>query len=204
MASTPRRSDQTNGSSHQPQPSSASISAPSSTLNLHNRGQSRESELSERAESTTSYHVETSNGGLKLKIRRQDIPPVTPVVLHQRKESIDEAETSRKAQESEPVQQDAWDDYCYSCNEGCDDISGDLGCCATCPKVFHQHCHIPQCTVPMQELPDDWKCAMCLHSTPLEECTNVVDENTKVVSITSLKSRTCQASIIRKLIKIIF
>lgn len=48
---------------------------------------------------------------------------------------------------------DTWDDYCFVCNQGCDDTTGDLGCCALCPHVFHNTCHIPEICEQMSELP---------------------------------------------------
>lgn len=56
-------------------------------------------------------------------------------------------------QNSEESPQDQWDDYCYVCNQGCDDESGVLGCCNKCPHVFHNMCHIPTIPVKMNELP---------------------------------------------------
>jgi hypothetical protein len=90
---------------------------------------------------------------------------------------------------------DAWDDFCYICNgnffhlkkhfrflEGCDDKSGDLGCCASCPRVFHQFCHIPICNKPMQELPDDWICGLCIRLEPIREPIEGFPEQAKLVS----------------------
>lgn len=54
---------------------------------------------------------------------------------------------------NEENQQDQWDDYCYVCNQGCDDESGVLGCCNKCPHVFHNMCHIPSIPIKMDELP---------------------------------------------------
>lgn len=48
---------------------------------------------------------------------------------------------------------DEWDDYCFYCNQGCDDETGELGCCATCPHVFHNQCHVPKIHMPMGDLP---------------------------------------------------
>jgi hypothetical protein len=68
------------------------------------------------------------------------------------------------AQTSEP---DNWDDYCFVCNQGCDDETGELGCCAGCPHVFHNQCHVPRIHEKMANLPDDWKCTLCTPCEPL-------------------------------------
>lgn len=46
-----------------------------------------------------------------------------------------------------------WDDYCYVCQQGCDETTGSLGCCAKCPRVFHNSCHIPAIKEKMESLP---------------------------------------------------
>lgn len=38
---------------------------------------------------------------------------------------------------------DAWDDYCFVCKEGCDANTGELICCAACSHVYHSGCHVP-------------------------------------------------------------
>lgn len=46
-----------------------------------------------------------------------------------------------------------WDDYCYVCGNGCDEKSGELGCCDKCPRVFHNICHVPMIETSMEDTP---------------------------------------------------
>nr|CAD2172907.1 unnamed protein product [Meloidogyne enterolobii] len=62
---------------------------------------------------------------------------------------------------------DFWDDYCYVCSQGCDETTGSLGCCESCPRVFHSHCHVPRIRGAMEDLPDDWRCSVCVECEPL-------------------------------------
>uniref|UniRef100_A0A915MTM9 PHD-type domain-containing protein n=1 Tax=Meloidogyne javanica TaxID=6303 RepID=A0A915MTM9_MELJA len=62
---------------------------------------------------------------------------------------------------------DFWDDYCYVCSQGCDETTGSLGCCESCPRVFHSHCHVPRIKGAMEDLPDDWRCSVCVECEPL-------------------------------------
>ncbi|CAG9535238.1 unnamed protein product [Cercopithifilaria johnstoni] len=62
-----------------------------------------------------------------------------------------------------------WDDYCYVCQQGCDEKTGSLGCCARCPRVFHNICHIPAIKEQMENLPDEWACSLCTEAEPLHE-----------------------------------
>uniref|UniRef100_A0A1I8EZM2 E3 ubiquitin-protein ligase TRIM33 n=1 Tax=Wuchereria bancrofti TaxID=6293 RepID=A0A1I8EZM2_WUCBA len=62
-----------------------------------------------------------------------------------------------------------WDDYCYVCQQGCDEKTGSLGCCARCPRVFHNICHIPAIKEQMENLPDEWACSLCIEAEPLHE-----------------------------------
>ncbi|KAI1696157.1 bromodomain-containing protein [Ditylenchus destructor] len=62
---------------------------------------------------------------------------------------------------------DNWDDYCYVCNQGCDEYTGELGCCSQCPHVYHNICHVPGIRKQMVELPDDWRCSICEPCEPL-------------------------------------
>ncbi|VBB27793.1 unnamed protein product [Acanthocheilonema viteae] len=71
-----------------------------------------------------------------------------------------------------------WDDYCYVCQQGCDEKTGSLGCCARCPRVFHNICHIPAIKELMENLPyvfveviewDEWACSLCTEAEPLHE-----------------------------------
>lgn len=69
-------------------------------------------------------------------------------------ESADEDITNKNnILENNNREPDSWDDYCYICNQGCDDTTGDLGCCSKCSRVFHNVCHIPKIFGQMSELP---------------------------------------------------
>jgi hypothetical protein len=61
-----------------------------------------------------------------------------------------------------------WEDYCFVCQQGCDERSGvesmiagqtiagyfqNLGCCAVCPHVYHNICHVPAIATQMEDLP---------------------------------------------------
>ncbi|KAL7075295.1 hypothetical protein ACQ4LE_005879 [Meloidogyne hapla] len=75
-----------------------------------------------------------------------------------------------KAEESSaPTGDDFWDDYCYVCSQGCDETTGSLGCCESCPKVFHAQCHVPRILGLMEDLPDDWRCSVCVECEPLTQ-----------------------------------
>ncbi|CAD5221582.1 unnamed protein product [Bursaphelenchus xylophilus] len=141
------------------------------------REKSHDSHMSDKSGTSAGRYraVPDTSGGLKIRIRREEVEP-TPVI-----EPFidDEGETSRKAAVPD-APQDEWDDYCYSCNEGCDDISGELGCCSTCPRVFHQFCHIPRCSAPMAQLPDDWRCSMCQPMLPITERQDRMTPNIKL------------------------
>ncbi|CAD5215634.1 unnamed protein product [Bursaphelenchus okinawaensis] len=151
-----------------------------------NRSGREKSHDSHKSDKSGRYRAVPSVG-LKIRIRREEVEP-TPVneepfeALQGPSDDVD-GEKSRKAQTTES-QQDEWDDYCYSCNEGCDDISGDLGCCSSCPKVFHQLCHSPRCTVPMAQLPDEWRCSIC---TPLDPITEWSEYMTPAISLACSK-----------------
>lgn len=69
-------------------------------------------------------------------------------------------QTSSSKNNSSPVEtngkqrgDDLWDDYCYVCSQGCDETTGSLGCCESCPKVFHPKCHVPAINGAMEDLP---------------------------------------------------
>ncbi|KAH7701507.1 Bromodomain containing protein, partial [Aphelenchoides avenae] len=86
--------------------------------------------------------------------------------------NANKADGDSDASETVPVtvgipSDDAWDDYCFVCKEGCDDNTGDLGCCAGCSHVYHNGCHVPRITESMKNLPDDWKCSLCQQFVPL-------------------------------------
>lgn len=53
------------------------------------------------------------------------------------------------------------------CSDG-----GELMCCDKCPKVFHQHCHIPM----VSTLPDEtepWQCMLCYNLNDMPLGTNL-------------------------------
>ncbi|VDN57878.1 unnamed protein product [Dracunculus medinensis] len=76
-----------------------------------------------------------------------------------------------------------WDDYCYVCQQGCDETTGSLGCCAKCPRVFHNSCHIPAIKEKMESLPDDWACSLCLYAEPMTEQKEKMGPNERLVKI---------------------
>uniref|UniRef100_A0A915PWM5 E3 ubiquitin-protein ligase TRIM33 n=1 Tax=Setaria digitata TaxID=48799 RepID=A0A915PWM5_9BILA len=86
-----------------------------------------------------------------------------------------EAESSADNDESR------WDDYCYVCQQGCDEKTGSLGCCARCPRVFHNICHIPAIKEQMENLPDEWACSLCTEAEPLHENTGTVGQRERVL-----------------------
>ncbi|VDK49450.1 unnamed protein product [Anisakis simplex] len=74
-----------------------------------------------------------------------------------------------------------WDDYCYVCQQGCDERSGSLGCCAKCPRVYHNYCHIPPIKQPMESLPDEWACSSCMTAAPLIENSGVMGSRERLL-----------------------
>ncbi|KAL3097816.1 hypothetical protein niasHS_000551 [Heterodera schachtii] len=76
---------------------------------------------------------------------------------------------------------DWWDDYCYVCSQGCDETTGSLGCCDTCPKVFHAKCHVPMIKKTMEELPNGWQCTLCLPCDPLSQISQSFGEREKLL-----------------------
>uniref|UniRef100_A0A914I873 Transcription intermediary factor 1-alpha n=1 Tax=Globodera rostochiensis TaxID=31243 RepID=A0A914I873_GLORO len=76
---------------------------------------------------------------------------------------------------------DMWDDYCYVCSQGCDETTGSLGCCETCPKVFHAKCHVPIIYGVMEDLPDDWQCTLCLLCDPLSQISQLFGKREKLL-----------------------
>ncbi|KAH7694718.1 Bromodomain containing protein, partial [Aphelenchoides avenae] len=63
------------------------------------------------------------------------------------------AATEQEEEGDENEETDAWDDYCFVCNQGCDEDTGELGCCAGCPRVYHNQCHVPRIHDKMANLP---------------------------------------------------
>ena len=100
---------------------------------------------------------------------------------------------------------DMWDDYCYVCSQGCDETTGSLGCCESCPRVFHTRCHVPKILGLMEDLPlvlvfyifwinliikliflilrDDWRCSICLNCEPLTQQTQEFGGREQLVGI---------------------
>uniref|UniRef100_F1KU59 Transcription intermediary factor 1-alpha n=2 Tax=Ascaris suum TaxID=6253 RepID=F1KU59_ASCSU len=74
-----------------------------------------------------------------------------------------------------------WDDYCYVCQQGCDEKTGSLGCCARCPRVYHNCCHIPSIKQPMESLPDEWACSLCMPAEPLHEDSGVMGHRERLL-----------------------
>uniref|UniRef100_A0A158Q814 PHD-type domain-containing protein n=1 Tax=Elaeophora elaphi TaxID=1147741 RepID=A0A158Q814_9BILA len=74
-----------------------------------------------------------------------------------------------------------WDDYCYVCQQGCDAKTGSLGCCARCPRVFHNICHIPAIKKQMEKLPDEWACSLCTEAEPLHENTGTMGQRERLL-----------------------
>uniref|UniRef100_A0AC34FEU3 Uncharacterized protein n=1 Tax=Panagrolaimus sp. ES5 TaxID=591445 RepID=A0AC34FEU3_9BILA len=105
------------------------------------------------------------NPPLKLKLRRN--PPSTSM--------------SPEKEEKKPAKIEDWDDYCFVCSNGCDEISGELVCCETCPKVYHNVCHIPMINGNVKDLPDDWRCTRCKDVQPITEVSEQFTEREKIV-----------------------
>lgn len=92
------------------------------------------------AASTSNATPSSVNPPIKLTLRRN--PPGASV-------STDSSEKEGKR----PTKIEDWDDYCFVCNQGCDATSGDLVCCETCPRVYHNVCHIPAINGDVKDLP---------------------------------------------------
>uniref|UniRef100_A0A1I7V8G2 E3 ubiquitin-protein ligase TRIM33 n=2 Tax=Loa loa TaxID=7209 RepID=A0A1I7V8G2_LOALO len=74
-----------------------------------------------------------------------------------------------------------WDDYCYVCQQGCDEKTGSLGCCARCPRVFHNICHIPTIKEQMENLPDEWACSLCTEAEALHENAGTIGQRERLL-----------------------
>ncbi|KAI6214985.1 hypothetical protein M3Y94_00332400 [Aphelenchoides besseyi] len=177
-----------NGSISQQNSPAASISL--SKKHKRHRTDEYQQPSSSKLTSGVHYVSASSSSPLKLRIRLEnnenkprvlsvveaeaepvmaDAVPLQNVVLSK---SDDEDELTNGRQMS-----DGWEDYCATCFEGCDVVSGSLGCCATCPKVFHRLCHIPTIDRPMEELPDDWQCGACVPVEPIRETIDHLNNN---------------------------
>lgn len=75
------------------------------------------------------------------------------------------------------------EDWCAVCSDG-----GELMCCDKCPKVFHQHCHIPIIN-PFPDENEPWQCMLCynFNEMPLGERTKPYTITVKVDESTSYK-----------------
>ena len=75
------------------------------------------------------------------------------------------------------------EDWCAVCSDG-----GELMCCDKCPKVFHQHCHIPIIN-PFPDENEPWQCMLCynFNDMPLGERTKPYTITVKVDAKTSYK-----------------
>ncbi|MFH4975798.1 hypothetical protein AB6A40_002507 [Gnathostoma spinigerum] len=91
--------------------------------------------------------------------------------------------TSCSAEDTAAANSDAsrWDDYCYVCQQGCDDITGSLGCCAVCPRVYHNSCHIPAIKDLMENLPDDWKCSLCVEAESMASDRDLMESYERLI-----------------------
>jgi hypothetical protein len=110
-------------------------------------------------------------------------PPINPPIkltLRRNPPSTSMSQSPEK-EEKKPTKSDDWDDYCFVCSNGCDEISGDLVCCETCPKVYHNVCHIPMINGDVKDLPDDWRCTRCKNVQPITEPSEQFTEREKMV-----------------------
>lgn len=97
----------------------------------------------------------SSNGNSHSHVTPIASPPVNPPIkltLRRNPPSTSKSQSPEK-EEKKPIKIDDWDDYCFVCNQGCDEISGELVCCETCPKVYHNVCHIPLINGDVKDLP---------------------------------------------------
>ncbi|KAE9554589.1 hypothetical protein FO519_002228 [Halicephalobus sp. NKZ332] len=103
-------------------------------------------------------------------------PPLPPIKLTLKRNTLNS--TVEESQEKSSTQRtDEWDDYCFVCNQGCDEYSGELVCCESCPKVYHNICHIPKIRTNVKDLPDDWRCTRCQRISPLQGLSNEFSEH---------------------------
>uniref|UniRef100_A0A8R1TTV4 E3 ubiquitin-protein ligase TRIM33 n=1 Tax=Onchocerca volvulus TaxID=6282 RepID=A0A8R1TTV4_ONCVO len=86
-----------------------------------------------------------------------------------------------QANDSADNDESRWDDYCYVCQQGCDEKTGSLGCCARCPRVFHNICHIPAIKEQMENLPDEWACSLCAEAEPLHENSGTIGQRERLL-----------------------
>ncbi|KHN79440.1 E3 ubiquitin-protein ligase TRIM33 [Toxocara canis] len=91
------------------------------------------------------------------------------------------ASTTVSNTNGENADESKWDDYCYVCQQGCDEKTGSLGCCARCPHVYHNYCHVPPIKQPMESLPDEWACSLCMPAEPLHEDSGVMGSRERLL-----------------------
>ncbi|TMS36594.1 hypothetical protein L596_003725 [Steinernema carpocapsae] len=127
-----------------------------------------------------SSDATTSNGpSLVVRLWRNesstDTPPpalsTTPRATTDHEDSSDEdaqgsnriANASQNKEKKNDRTAESWEDYCYVCGEGTEEGNDydALGCCDSCPRVFHGYCHLPRITQKFTDLPDDWRCNFC-------------------------------------------
>lgn len=115
-----------------------------------------------RAISPVKDSVSGEKTSLKMKFCRDALNSTIQLVdVHENVAENAEEESNENTEEL------SWEDYCYVCQQGCDEKSGSLGCCAKCPRVYHNFCHVPAIREKMETLPDEWECSLCAPSEPL-------------------------------------
>uniref|UniRef100_A0A914C6R4 Uncharacterized protein n=1 Tax=Acrobeloides nanus TaxID=290746 RepID=A0A914C6R4_9BILA len=160
-----------------PKPSTPVSDIPLVKLVRDNTG-AMKATLQPRFPETASSNASTSSEKSNTDARRATTNGMSEKTETRKDSSSSKNETgiSKKADENlktkddergKPINPEDWDDYCYVCNQGCDEKTGDLGCCSTCPRVFHNQCHIPIIEAAMADLPDDWQCSVCLEASPM-------------------------------------
>uniref|UniRef100_A0A2R8MEX0 SP100 nuclear antigen n=1 Tax=Callithrix jacchus TaxID=9483 RepID=A0A2R8MEX0_CALJA len=114
----------------------------------------REFEIEGGYEASKNWKLSIRCGGYTLKSlmeqRRLPEPPTT------RKKRILK---SRNNTLVDPCPENS--NICKVCNKG-----GTLFCCDTCPRSFHEHCHIP----PVEAEKDPWSCIFCRIKAIQERC----------------------------------
>ncbi|XP_054113997.1 nuclear autoantigen Sp-100 isoform X17 [Callithrix jacchus] len=115
----------------------------------------REFEIEGGYEASKNWKLSIRCGGYTLKSlmeqRRLPEPPTT-----RKKQRILK---SRNNTLVDPCPENS--NICKVCNKG-----GTLFCCDTCPRSFHEHCHIP----PVEAEKDPWSCIFCRIKAIQERC----------------------------------
>uniref|UniRef100_A0A2K5EBT9 SP100 nuclear antigen n=1 Tax=Aotus nancymaae TaxID=37293 RepID=A0A2K5EBT9_AOTNA len=114
----------------------------------------REFEIEGGREASKNWKLSIRCGGYTLKFlmekRRLPEPPTT------RKKRILKSHNNTLA---DPCPKNS--NICTVCNKG-----GTLFCCDTCPRSFHEHCHIPL----VEAKKDPWSCIFCRMKAIQERC----------------------------------